>query len=75
MDGTNHQQLDRMMPFIRCFSDYLSSGANLSNDLMLFRTSRLAEEQGAHSAVGSQYRIGMYVATSTSERAVEQVRA
>lgn len=75
MDDDNRQQLDRMMPFIRCFNDYLLSGSDLANDLMLFRTSRLTDEQAARIDVGSQYRVGMYVATSTTEAAVEQMRA
>ena len=63
-----------MMPFIRCFNDYLLSGSCLSNELTLFRTSRFADEQAAGIEVGTKYRIGMYVSTTKTEADFNPVR-
>jgi hypothetical protein len=67
MADNNYPQLDRMMPFIRCFNDFLLSGGELPAALTVYRSSRLTAEQAADIDTGTQYRIGMYVATSTNK--------
>ena len=72
--GDDANQLNRMMPFIRCFNDYLLSGGELMQALTVFRTSRLTREQAARIDAGLQYRIGMYVATTTNQAVADQLQ-
>jgi len=65
--GGERNLLDRMMPFIRCLNEYLYSGAELTEALTVFRGSRMTAQQAANIQAGKEYRIGMYVATSTNE--------
>ena len=73
MDDDNRPHLDRMMPFVRCLNEYLYSGTTLAAELTVYRTSRLTLEQAANIHTDTEYRIGMYVATSRTEAALAQV--
>ena len=56
------EELDQLMPFIRCFNEYLYRGEAPTKQLTVCRTSRLTHDQGQTIRAGT-YRIGMFVAT------------
>ncbi len=74
MNDKEHQQLEHMMPFIRCMNDYLlHCGQRLETSLTVYRTSRLTPADVADITIGTVYRIGMYVATTKSRQALSAI--
>ena len=65
--------LVRVMPFVRCLNSFvLDVNGWLPRDTLVYRASRMSKRQAAVIDVGTKYRIGMYVATSTQRDVIKQ---
>jgi hypothetical protein len=67
--------LQKMMPFIRCLNDFLMfRNAKLGRRTVAYRVSRMSQTQSDAIQSDKRYRLGMYVAATSHQRAQGEIK-